>query len=52
MPSSNVDTMSEAIRKGVPGRVREKFGFDEKDLFFNMQTFRASKNLSEKHDDI
>ncbi len=44
--------MSEVIGKDVLGRVREKFGFDEKDPFFNMQTFRASKDLSEKHDDI
>jgi len=32
--------------------IREKSGFDEKDPFFKMQTFCASKELSEKHDDI
>jgi len=30
----------------------KNIGFDEKDPLFNMQTFRVSKDLSEKHDDI
>ncbi len=30
----------------------KKSGFDKEDSFFNMHMFRASKNLSEKHDEI
>lgn len=44
--------MSEVLGKDVLERVREKFGFDEKDPFFNMKTFRVLKDLSKKHDDI
>ncbi len=32
--------------------VRDKSGFDKNDNFFSMHTFRASKELSEKHDEI
>ena len=32
--------------------VREKSGFDKEDSFFKMQTFRASGDLSEEHDEI
>ena len=45
-------SIKEAIRESVLEWVREKSGFDEKDPFFKMQTFRASKDLSEKHDEI
>lgn len=45
-------SIKEAIREAVMEWVREKSGFDEKDPFFKMKTFRASKDLSEKHDDI
>ncbi len=44
--------IKEAIREAVIEWVREKSGFDEKDPLFKIQTFRASKDLSEKHDDI
>ena len=27
-------------------------GFDKEDSFFKMQTFRASRDLSEEHDEI
>ncbi len=30
----------------------QKYGFDKSDPFFRMHTFRASKDLSEKHDEI
>lgn len=33
-------------------RVREKSGFNKEDSFFKMQTFRASRDLSEEHDEI
>jgi len=45
-------SIKEAIREAVLEWVREKSGYDEKDPFFKMQTFSASKDLSEKHDDI
>ncbi len=32
--------------------VRDKSGFDKNDTLFSMHTFRASKDLSEKHDEI
>lgn len=45
-------TIKEAIREAVLEWVREKSGFDKEDPFFKMHTFRASKDLSEKHDEI
>lgn len=45
-------SIKEAIRQAVFDWVREKYGFDKKDTFFRMRTFRASKDLSEKHDEI
>ena len=45
-------TIKEAIREAVLEWVREKSGFDREDTFFKMHTFRASKDLSEKHDEI
>jgi hypothetical protein len=32
--------------------VMEKSGFDKEEAFFKMQTFRASRDLSEEHDEI
>ena len=37
-------SIKEAIREAVMEWVREKSGFDEKDPFFKMKTFRASKD--------
>lgn len=45
-------TIKEAIREAVLEWVREKSGFDKEDSFFKMHTFQASKDLSEKHDEI
>lgn len=45
-------SIKEAIREAVLEWVREKSGFDKKDPFFRMRTFRASKDLSGKHDEI
>ncbi|MDD5473995.1 MAG: hypothetical protein PHU34_07580 [Candidatus Methanoperedens sp.] len=45
-------SIKEAIREAVLEWVRDKSGFDKKDPFFRMHTFRASKDLSEKHDEI
>jgi len=45
-------SIKEAIREAVLEWVREKSGFDRKDPFFRMHTFRASKDLSENHDEI
>ncbi len=45
-------SIKEAIREAVLEWVRDKSGFDRKDPFFRMHTFRASKDLSEKHDEI
>ncbi len=45
-------SIKEAIRQAVFEWVREKYGFNKKDPFFRMHTFRASKDLSEKHDEI
>jgi len=45
-------SIKEAIREAVLEWVREKSGFDSEDPFFKMHTFRASKDLSEKHDEI
>lgn len=45
-------SIKEAIREAVLEWVRDKSGFDKKDPFFKMRTFRASKDLSEKHDEI
>lgn len=43
-------SIKEAIREAVLEWVRDKSGFDKNDPFFKMHTFRASKDLSEKHD--
>lgn len=43
-------SIKEAIREAVLEWIRDKSGFDKKDPFFRMHTFRASKDLSEKHD--
>jgi len=45
-------SIKKAIREAVLEWVRDKSGFDKNDPFFSMQTFRASKDLSEKHDEI
>ncbi|NJD77355.1 MAG: ribbon-helix-helix protein, CopG family [Candidatus Methanoperedens sp.] len=45
-------SIKEAIREAVLEWVREKSGFDKEDPFFKMHTFRASKDLSENHDEI
>ena len=45
-------TIKEAIREAVLEWIREKSGFDKEDTFFKMHTFRSSKDLSEKHDEI
>lgn len=45
-------SIKKAIREAVLEWVREKSGFDKEDTFFKMHTFRASKDLSEKHDEI
>jgi hypothetical protein len=45
-------SIKEAIREAVIEWVRDKSGFDKKDPFFRMHTFHASKDLSEKHDEI
>lgn len=45
-------SIKEAIKEAVMDWVRDKSGFDKKDPFFKMHTFHASKNLSEKHDEI
>ena len=45
-------SIKEAIKEAVLEWVRDKSGFDRKDPFFRMHTFRASKDLSEKHDEI
>ncbi len=45
-------SIKEAIREAVLEYVREKSGFDKTDSLFRMHTFRASKDLSEKHDEI
>lgn len=45
-------SIKEAIREAVTDWVRDKSGFDKKDPFFRMHTFRASRELSEKHDEI
>jgi hypothetical protein len=45
-------SIKEAIREAVLEWVRGKSGFDPKDSFFKMRTFQASKDLSEKHDEI
>ncbi len=45
-------SIKEAIKEAVMDWVREKSGFDKSDSFFRMHTFRASKDLSEKHDEI
>ncbi len=45
-------SIKEAIREAVLEWVREKSGFNKDDPFFKMHTFRASKDLSEKHDEI
>ena len=45
-------SIKEAIREAVIEWVRDKSGFDTTDPFFRMHTFRASKELSEKHDEI
>ncbi len=45
-------SIKEAIREAVLEWVRDKSGFDKKDPFFRMHTFRASKDLSEKHDEL
>ena len=45
-------SIKKAIREAVLEWVREKSGFDKEDPFFRMHTFRASKDLSEKHDEI
>jgi hypothetical protein len=39
-------SIKEAIREAVLEWVREEYGFDKKDPFFRMRTFRASKDLS------
>jgi hypothetical protein len=45
-------SIKEAIREAVLEWVRDKSGFDKNDPFFRMHPFRASKDLSEKHDEI
>ena len=40
-----------AIREDMLEWVREKSGFDTEDFFFKIQTFRASRDLSEEHDE-
>lgn len=45
-------SIKEAIREAVVEWVMEKSGFDKEDPFFKMHTFRASKDLSENHDEI
>lgn len=45
-------SIKEAIREAILEWVREKSGFDKEDPFFKMHTFRASKDLSENHDEI
>jgi glutamine synthetase type III len=45
-------SIKEAIREAVLEWVRDKSGFDKNDSFFSMHTFSASKELSEKHDEI
>ena len=45
-------SIKKAIREAVLEWVREKSGFDKEDTFFKMHTFRASKDLSEKHNEI
>lgn len=45
-------SIKDAIREAVMDWVRDKSGFDKSDPFFRMHTFRASKDLSEKHDEI
>ncbi len=45
-------SIKEAVREAVTEWVREKSGFDKEDSFFMMHTFHASKDLSEKHDEI
>ncbi len=45
-------SIKEAIREAVTEWVRDRSGFDKKDPFFTMHTFKASKDLSDKHDEI
>jgi hypothetical protein len=45
-------SIKKAIREAVLEWVRDKSGFDKNDPFFSMHTFSASKDLSEKHDEI
>jgi len=45
-------SIKKAIKEAVLEWIREKSGFDKEDTFFKMHTFRASKDLSEKHDEI
>lgn len=45
-------SIKDAIREAVMEYVQEKSGFDKNDSLFRMHTFRASKDLSEKHDEI
>lgn len=45
-------SIKEAIKEAVLEWVMDRSGFDKKDPFFSMHTFRASKDLSEKHDEI
>ncbi len=45
-------SIKEAIREAVTEWVRDRSGFDKKDPFFTMHTFHASKDLSERHDEI
>ncbi len=45
-------SIKEAIREAVIEWVRDRSGFDKKDPFFRMHTFQASKDFSEKHDEI
>ena len=45
-------SIKEAIREAVLEWVMERSGFNKEDTFFKMHTFRASKDLSEKHDEI
>ncbi len=42
------NNIKEAIREAVTDWVRDKSGFDEKDPFFNMLTFRASREFFRK----
>jgi len=45
-------SIKKAIKEAVLEWIREKSGFDKEDPFFKMHTFQASKDLSEKHDEI